>query len=1028
MFSLCFLYNSKSKPRVRMYSRVCIFLIGAVFLYSQIIGAEDVYVAELMVESNVTLTADTILSVLNGILSVDGHTVTLSTTLVAECLIIGDETNCSCSDGYIWSNPVCYNYNCCREVPCTKNVSDITPLCIAKVKVRINGSVSLNDIAPWDSGLTIQLKLKLEELNGFENMSVSHRSTADGKTVADFVADVSVIFKTQTLQDIVNEAQAQLGAVIVVDTVGMVNIESPRNKIFYNSTAEMKCTFTEKTESASWNIFGEQGFYQIKTGTVAKLETCTAEGYGSCVKMNLLNATGIWSGRYKCEFKKGSVRHTAKTELIVALLPDLITLKIKPLTVDCSGVGDNTTVTVTATILNSKEHFDFWWTYRKDDKYNSSKTSVGENVVYEFNASISCMKTTESDIINVTFKNSVAQTQTKKMDILVIYAGAKFCIAAVDEYGQSWPKTPEGNTVIIDNCTAGRVGYKSRTCTNTKWDDVFSYCVDAKLNEVLNAAGKFEQGQGATQAVAEDIFEGLKNSSLSDDSSDSTADVTASINVLNVMARATKFIVLEESILPDFVNAASNMLNKTWGGVNKSILHTISSTYLHSVEDLVKNIKVNNSNGLNSSNLELKFCPDPDCNMTVFGIAVSMNKTNGTMKTVAVKNLMGKLKNNIHDSVPDSILLSVTLSSNISKISLVFPQENPSSNRRMCVFWDTKNCEWSEKGCNVKTTNGNHTVCECEHLTSFATLMSKSDVSTEALDMITYVGLGVSVCSLLIFLIIEYLVWSAVVKSNLSHFRHTAIVNIAVFLLLANCSFLASISPKSLSDNWCLVLTICKHLFYLAMFNWMMCMSVMLVHQLIFVFSPLRKKVFMFFSSIVGYVFPILIVGSSYVYCKYTEKAYYERKSCWLVFEGTLEGSLHAFLLPVGTVILTNLFSMVVVILTLVKSNAPETSKTDDKETAKSILKVVVFLTPVFGLTWIIGFAQLMMDENSLPHTIAIYSFTILNSFQGLFILITGCVAEQKVREELIKLIMAKSKGKSESMKNLTSTTYSRDK
>uniref|UniRef100_A0A3Q3K220 G-protein coupled receptors family 2 profile 2 domain-containing protein n=1 Tax=Monopterus albus TaxID=43700 RepID=A0A3Q3K220_MONAL len=190
-------------------------------------------------------------------------------------------------------------------------------------------------------------------------------------------------------------------------------------------------------------------------------------------------------------------------------------------------------------------------------------------------------------------------------------------------------------------------------------------------------------------------------------------------------------------------------------------------------------------------------------------------------------------------------------------------------------------------------------------------------------------------------------------------------VNIAVFRLLADCSFLASSSPNILTDSWCLTLTICKHLFYLAMFCWMLCLSVMLVHQLIFVFSPLRKRVFMFFSSIVGYVCPILIVGSSYVYYKYTYNLYYDMKTCWLIYVRLLEGSIHAFLLPVGTIILTNLFSMAVVIVTLVKTSVPDSSKADDKETAKSILKVVVFLTPVFGVTWVIGFFQLMMQKDN---------------------------------------------------------------
>uniref|UniRef100_A0A3Q4BJA8 Adhesion G protein-coupled receptor F3b n=1 Tax=Mola mola TaxID=94237 RepID=A0A3Q4BJA8_MOLML len=315
-------------------------------------------------------------------------------------------------------------------------------------------------------------------------------------------------------------------------------------------------------------------------------------------------------------------------------------------------------------------------------------------------------------------------------------------------------------------------------------------------------------------------------------------------------------------------------------------------------------------------------------------------------------------------------------------IRLDFPKDQNTSAKAYCVFWNTTVRDWSDAGCVFKTSANQHVHCECNHLTSFSVLMAKTAVSDGVLDIISNVGLGVSVCSLLTFLIIECLVWSAVVKSNLSHFRHTALVNIAMFRLLADCSFLASTSPKILSDSWCLIFTICKHLFYLAMFSWMLCMSVMLVHQLIFVFSPLRKRVFMFFSSIIGYVCPILIVGCSYVYSKYTNKPYYDRSTCWLVYEKLLEGSTHAFLLPVATIMLTNLFSMMVVIVTLIKSSVPDGSNAHDIETAKSILKVVVFLTPVFGITWIIGFVQLILeDDNMLTISIQVYSIHFSDQF-----------------------------------------------
>ncbi|KAF1376295.1 hypothetical protein PFLUV_G00210020 [Perca fluviatilis] len=1024
-----------------MCFKVFLFLIGAVYINCQIIS-EDVYIAELMVESNVTLDALTVLGALKNITDLIvtvnvqlpyNATFTLQRTeLIAECLIIGDNTQCNCSTGYIWSNQVCYNFNCCRESPCNQNVSNITPLCIAKVQVRINGSV----IRPTPftiTDITTQLQNEFGRLNGFESLNVTNQSN----TVVGFEAAVSVKFNTSTLQSIVTGLESKLQAVLWVDVVGMVTIESPSATVLYESDPVLKCTFEEASGSAGWNMSTQYQRFELNTGSVVKLDyTCVTQEYKSCVAVTLQKVTGLWSGTYECGFTTGSVRQTAKAQLNVALLPDVITLTIKPLTADCSVVPNPKTVAiqVKATIANSTESFVVWWTDSGGMEYNLNNQTNGGNLVYNFNADVSCHYTPQAQYINVTFQNTIGQTRSAQVNIPVIYVGSQFCKDDIIDQ-EIWPKTPGGATVIKRACEVGRVGYKSRTCQGTTWIPVTSYCVSEELNKVVDAADNFVKGLGATQDVAMVIFGGLKNSSialLGSNSSNSMADIRASVDVLNAMSIGSKNVALQDNLFPDFIKAASNMLNKTWSGVNNSVVQNISSTYLQSVEDLVKNIKVNTSNGVKSSNLDLKFCSRSDCNISVFDISVNLNKTNGIMKTVAVKNLMDKLRNTFKTSEPTSLLISATIENNNDSslgIRLQFPQKplNPKT-KPVCVFWDTKNSEWSTVGCTAKTSDGNGTVCECNHLTAFSVLMSKSNVSDPILDMITNVGLGVSICSLLIFLIVESLVWSAVVKTNLSHFRHTATVNIAMFLLLGDCSFLASASPQSLSETWCLVLTICKHLFFLAMFSWMLCMSVMLVHQLIFVFSPLRKRVFMFLSSIVGYVCPMLIVGSSYVYCKYTNTSYYDKDKCWLVYGGLLQGSTYAFFLPIGTVILTNLFSMVVVILTLLKSSAPEGSKADDKETVKSILKVVVFLTPVFGVTWVFGFGLLLLVEETTLFIIANYSFTILNSFQGLFLLITGVFAEQKVREEIFKIITGKSKGKTESTKNLNSTTYTKDK
>ncbi|XP_026197523.1 adhesion G-protein coupled receptor F3-like [Anabas testudineus] len=807
---------------------------------------------------------------------------------------------------------------------------------------------------------------------------------------------------------------------------------SPNTTVSYGSSPVLKCTFEEATDRANWYISHNDQLVELYPGTVVQLDNnCTTPKYNSCTTLTLKNVTGAWAGTYECGFTSGSVRHTARTHLSVALLPDVITIVTSPLTADCSQQQTGSVnINISITIPQSTESYEVWWSYNGTVENPLNNTSYNDSLVYTFTAPISCQKTSDAQYVNVTFKNTKGQERSTTVDIPVIYADSIFCDEVVT-VGDLWPKTPAGATVINRTCPEGRVGYKSCTCDGPAWQPVFDYCVNKELNTLLNSSENFLQGLGATQERAMKIFQGLMNNSASA-SSDNIADITASINILTIMANASNNIALQEEVLPNFINAASNLLSKTWNVVNTSTLHSMSSDYLQSLEVLMKNIKFNTSQGVNSTNLQLKFCSSSECNLSVFDVGVNMNKTNGTLKTVAVKNLTDRLRNIYSNMTPTSLLLLATLEDNNDpsvKIRLEFPNDQLKNTEALCVFWNTTRKDWSDEGCSVDTSYETQTLCQCNHLTSFSLLIfnnekiiyGKSNLKfTVTLDIITNVGLGVSICCLLIFLIIESLVWSAVVKTNLLHFRHTAMVNIAVFLLLADVSFLASTSPDNLSETWCLVLTVCKHLFYLAMFCWMLCLSVMLVHQLMFVFSPLRKRVFIVFSSFVGYVCPVLIVGSSYLHAYYKKRDYYDEETCWLVYESLMEGSIHAFLLPVGTVILTNLIFMGIVIATLVKSPVPNGNKTVNEETAKNILKVVAILTPVFGVTWIFGFIQLMLDQKTPMYTVVEFCFTILNSFEGVFILLTGCLTEQKIQDEL-KILMAKSK--SDTLKNLISAT-----
>uniref|UniRef100_A0A8C7UT58 G-protein coupled receptors family 2 profile 2 domain-containing protein n=1 Tax=Oncorhynchus mykiss TaxID=8022 RepID=A0A8C7UT58_ONCMY len=253
----------------------------------------------------------------------------------------------------------------------------------------------------------------------------------------------------------------------------------------------------------------------------------------------------------------------------------------------------------------------------------------------------------------------------------------------------------------------------------------------------------------------------------------------------------------------------------------------------------------------------------------------------------------------------------------------------------------------------------------------------------ELSSTITYVGLGISIVSLLSCLVIECLVWKSVVKSSVSYCRHTAHINICLCLLVADCSFLASAFPDMIPENWCQIFVVIKHLCYLSMFFWMLCLSIMVLHQMIFMFHQMSKKVCLGLCFSVGYCCPLLIVFITFItYNSGQKDYYYTTEACWLVYEGFLKGSIFAFILPVGTIVVVNVFCMLVVIIRLLRPSLEVNTK-DEKEVAKGILKAVVLLTPIFGGTWIFGFFVLMFDITKGPIAYLVnYAFTLLNAFQ----------------------------------------------
>ncbi|KAG9282632.1 adhesion G-protein coupled receptor F3-like [Astyanax mexicanus] len=994
---------------------MCMLLCAILFLYCQIssVGATNqTYIAEVMIEGNASLDVSAFLAGLQW-LATDTATI-MEATLIAQCEIIGDETTCWCENGYIWSDVVCDSVKtCCNTVKCVANISDYTPLCVPKVNVSLVGTI---DTALLPADLETTLQTEFGAMNGFSSLNVTKRTSGDG---LDFVVNLSATFKTTKVEGILSTVQQSNAGILNINVTsrGLVSIDVPTWKVCYQSTRKLSCTIEEEMNSCMWQISRtDLGTQTVGAGTevdILSLPTCTLD-----TAILLLNITSFWAGTYTCIFtgSAGTVSHAASADLMVALLPEEINVTSIPPNPDCS-VAQQIQVNVTCSIYKSKEEY----TVAINDTRLSPADPNSAIISYYRTFTINCLGTRLQSLIaycNVT--NSLGQNTTAPLDVPIIYPGDPVC-----EKDDPWPKTKNGSKATILCTEPGRVGKKERLCSSKVWQDPIDLCIKEALNTVAAAAGDFEKGVGATEDGASLIFDNLKNTTSVQNT---YGDVKATVNVFSTMSRASSRVTMGETLLPNFIDSASNILNTTWDTDDKSKVK-LATSYLTSVEELVKNIRLNTSEGHNASNIQLQVCRKSSvCNRTVFNVEVEVNSSASEVKTIGLQKIASLLpKGAFTDAIYPSLVVSATVNeSGPVNIRLAFPTsvEDKSYSTPHCVFWNITSERWSQEGCNYTQLSSNISFCDCDHLTSFSMLLSKTPVDLPFMDQITYIGLGISICSLVVFITIEALVWHAVVKTNLSHFRHTALINISLCLLLADCSFVAATFQNILTDTLCILLTVAQHFFYLAMFFWMLCLSIMLLHQLIFVFHPLRKKVFMILSMTIGYACPTLTVGATYMYYdKRTDVHYYSRSTCWLTYDSPMKGSIHAFLFPLGTIIFINMFSMVVVIVTLLKPAAAESNKKDDKEAAKSIIKVIIFLTPVFGGTWILGLFVFLMDDNKSIKPLIHYSFTIVNSLQGLFILLTGCFGEKRVRDEIVKLVISGRSAKSESKKNLTVST-----
>ncbi|XP_054856936.1 adhesion G protein-coupled receptor F4 isoform X2 [Eublepharis macularius] len=349
----------------------------------------------------------------------------------------------------------------------------------------------------------------------------------------------------------------------------------------------------------------------------------------------------------------------------------------------------------------------------------------------------------------------------------------------------------------------------------------------------------------------------------------------------------------------------------------------------------------------------------------------------------------------------NGMVLSVTLPEVLKEVSLRFEKMNKTENlKSQCVAWHSKNQKWDGTACDLQEESSAVAICRCKHqpflFQSFSILMSQNGVKNAALHTITCVGLVVSICSLVLCLAIEMVVWHQITQTQISYMRHICLVNIAVSLLVADVLFIvaAFVNNMPRNHNTCVAATFFVHFFYLALFFWMLALGLLILYGLLVIFWHLRKSTLLVAAFGIGYGCP-LVIALLTVMITEPRKGYLREGACWLNWHHTK--ALLAFIIPALLIIGINLIVVLVVIARSGRSSVGNRSKPQDLVTVIRVSKNVALLTPLLGLTWGFGLATVVNDASLALHV----TFSLLNAFQGFFILLFGTLLDRKTRESL---------------------------
>ncbi|XP_056125217.1 adhesion G-protein coupled receptor F1-like [Rhinichthys klamathensis goyatoka] len=641
---------------------------------------------------------------------------------------------------------------------------------------------------------------------------------------------------------------------------------------------------------------------------------------------------------------------------------------------------------------------------------------------YEFNVKTNSLSDLNGDDFTSANLNVFKTLQEAGIPVaLSAFSESAFACSDLNGVG----KIGETVTGACENTKEGNITY---LCTSEGWSKTEDNCVVKDIKDLQRKA------EFLTEVQIPDFVAQLSNATVKNNQEITQSPVTVQtiVEILVQIAKVSQKITIDKIVIEGFLQTVdilvSNDTINSWKKLNNnSTSGNTSIELLAAIENMSKNLAEDNFTINSTKSLEL--------NRTVVttsysGTSKLSNSTTEilipqvfkpTSLTIIVFSNLDKIlpTRNISNndrkksvSLINGDVVVVKVNQMVNNIYFTFDITNASLGNPQCVFWNFSLDAWDSSGCEVKPSvnKPGKITCECNHTTSFSILMSPFPDESDLLAYITYIGVAISMVSLILCLIIEIIVWKSMTRNDTSYIRHVSIVNIAVSLLFANICFIigAAVAQQEqpTSVGRCSSVVFFMHFFYLALFFWMLISALLLFYRTVMVFSQMSRARMMAIAFIVGYGAPLLIAAITVASTAGPQKYIMKKDACWLNWDESK--ALLAFVIPALTIVAINLVVLIVVLYKMLRRGVITTTQPDEKHALVVIARCVAILTPIFGLTWGFGIGTMVSRKVGI-HVV----FALLNSLQGFFILVFGTLLDSKIREALAERL---------SLRNLTSS------